>query len=109
MKPFLLNFKDHDGKVIKTYSVCSLKTGMFTKLIPIVNRAKAFEENNDYQVSEIDEFINETAAFIVDAFGRQFTLDELLLGVEIGDLLKAIGELFNAIDIKNPAGGTAKR
>lgn len=108
MKPVLLTFTDHMGQPTKTYSCCSLKVGLYSKIIPIAEKARAFEGDN-YPVEEIGEFLTEVKAVVVEAFGRQFTIDELDNGVEMAELLKVIGALFGSINVnpKNPTGGTA--
>jgi len=108
MKAVLLTFTDHMGKPTKTYSCCSVKVGLYSKIIPIAEKVKDFE-GDSYSVEEIGEFLTEVKAVIVEAFGRQFTIDELDEGVEIGELTKVIGALFSAINVnpKNLTGGTA--
>lgn len=114
MKPITLAFTDSEGKTIKIYSTCSVKIGLFTKLVPIASRVDYFQNANfaDIDLDEMVSFVNDVKALVVDAFGRQFTIDDLDVSVEMPELFKVIGELFRAGSIatgKNLTSGPATK
>lgn len=92
MKPVFLKFSDTQGKVTKTYTTCSLKTGLMDTIFDIAERAENFNVETP-SVQEVREFYKEVKAIVVAAFGKQFTFDELNEGVETDELMKVFKDL----------------
>ena len=95
MKAVFLQFTDHEGKVTKTYTACSLKTGMIDNLFEIAEKAQGLKTTEN--VREIMSFFKDLKAIIVEVFGKQFTYDELNKNVEQDELMKVFNELCSRI------------
>ncbi|MDP4095474.1 hypothetical protein OIN60_01535 [Paenibacillus sp. P96] len=102
MKPVFINFTDANGKKTKTYTTCSLKTGMMDNIFDIAERAESLQKETP-SIADVRGFYRDLRAIIVAAFGRQFTYDELNEGVENDELLKVFQKLC-----ENVMGGVRK-
>jgi hypothetical protein len=91
MKPITIDFTDDQGKVIKTYSTCSVKTGAMDNIFDIAEKAQEMESAQEMKI--IRGFFKDLKATIVDIFGNQFTYDELNKGVEQSELMKVFNEI----------------
>lgn len=92
MKPVLIRFTDSEGNTTKTYTVCSLKTGMMDNIFDIAEKAEGLKKNQP-SLTEVRNFLKDLKAIIVSVFGGQFTFDELNEGVEQGELMKVFKDL----------------
>lgn len=92
MKPVFIKFTDAQGKVTKTYTTCSLKTGLMDTIFDISEQAESFKDGKP-DVKAVREFYNEIKAIIVSSFGDQFTYDELNAGVETDELMNTFQTL----------------
>lgn len=102
MKPVYLKFTNSQGKVTKTFTACSLKTGVLDNVFDIAERAEAMQKGGT-SVKEVRSFYNDLKAVIVSVYGNQFTYDELNENVETDELMKT----FNAL-CKNITGEMRK-
>ena len=103
MKPVYIRFTDDQGKTTKTYSTCSLKTGIMDNFFEIAEKSDSLEKEN-LPIQEVREFFKELKALIVEIFGGQFTYDELNKGAEITELIKVFKDIGTQISgefIKN--------
>lgn len=92
MKPVFITFTDDKGKKTKTYTTCTLKTGLMDSIFEIAERAQAMDAGN-VDIAEVRAFYRDLKAIIVKAFGNEFTMDELNEGIENDALMKAFQEL----------------
>lgn len=92
MKPITIDFTDSQGKITKTYSTCSIKTGTMDNIFDIAEKAQELENRNT-EMSQVRAFFKDLKAIIVEVFGNQFTYDELNKGVEQSELLKVFNNL----------------
>ncbi|AIQ17070.1 hypothetical protein H70357_10665 [Paenibacillus sp. FSL H7-0357] len=92
MKPVIINFSDEQGVTTKTFTTCSLKTGMMDTIFDIAERAEGFRTGTP-DVKKVREFYKDVKAVIVAAFGKQFTYDELNEGVETAELMDVFQSL----------------
>lgn len=96
MKPVFLRFTDHEGNTTKTFTACSLKTGMMDNIFDIAERAEALQKGG-LEMSEVRQFFKDLKAIIINVFGRQFSFDELNENVEQSELMKVFTDLCNNI------------
>ncbi len=96
MKPVHLRFTDAKGEVTKTFTVCSLKTGMMDNIFDIAERAEGLQKGQ-LNISEVRTFFKDLKAIIVAVFGGQFTYDELNENVEQPELMKVFTDLCKNI------------
>lgn len=96
MKPLFINFADSDGKTLKTYSACSLKTGTMDNIFDIAERAESLQKGQ-LEMKEVRSFFKELKALIVSVFGGQFTFDELNEGVEQAEIMKVFSDLCSNV------------
>ena len=92
MKPVLINFTDNEGNVIKTFSTCSLKTGLMDNIFDIAEQADELDKGK-LDMKEIRQFFKELKAIIVEVFGNQFTYEELNKNVEQSEVMKVFTDL----------------
>jgi hypothetical protein len=97
MKPVFIEFTDHEGKVIKRFSTCSLKTGMMDSIFDIAERSDELESGK-LEIRQAKEFYKDLKAIIVSVFHGQFTYDELNEGVEQTQLIKVFTELCSRLN-----------
>lgn len=96
MKPIFLRFTDDKGEVTKTFTVCSLKTGMMDNIFEIAEKAEGLEKSG-ITITEIRDFYRELKAVIVSVFKGQFTYDELNENVDNQELMKVFNDLCQNI------------
>lgn len=102
MKAVFLRFTDDEGNVTKTFTTCTLKTGLMDNIFDIAERADRMEKDN-IGISEAREFYRDLKALICAVFHYKFSLDELNEGVDQDELMK----VFN--DICRNIGGEMKK
>lgn len=96
MKPVFINFTDDEGKVTKTYTTCSLKTGMMDNILDIAERADSMEKGN-ISVNEVKEFYRDLKGLILAVFRYQFSFEELNENVEQDELMKVFKDICSNI------------
>lgn len=96
MKPVYINFTDEEGKKIKTFTTCSLKTGVMDNIFDIAERAESLEKDN-ISVSEVKEFYRDLKSLILTVFKYQFSFEELNENVEQEELMKVFKDLCKNI------------
>lgn len=96
MKPVFIRFTDNKGQVTKTFTTCSLKTGMMDNIFDIAERAEGMQKNK-LGVGEARQFFKDLKAMIVSVFGNQFTYDELNEGAEQAEIMKVFNDLCSNI------------
>jgi len=96
MKPVFINFTDDEGKVLKTFSTCSLKTGIMDNIFDIAERAENLEKGK-MSVSEVKAFYNDLKAVILAIFHYKFSLEELNEGVEQEELMRVFQDICSKI------------
>jgi len=96
MKPVFINFTDDEGKVTKTYTTCSLKTGMMDNILDIAERADNMEKGN-ISVNEVKEFYRDLKGLILAVFRYQFSYEELNENVEQDELMKVFSDICSNI------------
>jgi hypothetical protein len=87
MKAVFLQFTDGEGKATKTFTACSLKTGMVDNIFDIAERAENLEKEN-VSVAEVKEFYRDLKALIISVFSYKFSIEELNENVEQAELMK---------------------
>ena len=85
-QPIFINFTDHNGDVIKTYTTVSVKTGMMDRVYDFADRAIEIKSKNDVSMKEVKEINQEMKAIVVAVFGNQFSYDELNENVDHEEL-----------------------
>lgn len=96
MKPVFINFTDEKGNKTKTFTTCSLKTGMMDNIFDIAERAENLEKEN-VNLGEVKAFYQDLKAMILAVFKYQFSYDELNENVEQEELMKVFNDLCNNI------------
>lgn len=96
MKPVFLNFTDENGEKIKTYTVCSLKTGMVDNIFDIAERADNLEKEN-VKIGEVREFYKDLKSLILAVFKYQFSYEELNENTEQEELMRVFTDICNNI------------
>lgn len=102
MKPISIKFTDEKGETIKTFTTCSLKTGVMDRIFDIAEKAEEYESGK-LDVREAREFFKDLKAIMVDVFGRQFTYEALDNGVEFDELIRVFTTMCTGL-----AGGLGK-
>lgn len=102
MKPVFIKFTDDEGKVTKTFTTCSLKTGMMDNIFDLAERADDLEKEN-IKISDVKNFYQDLKSLILSIFKHQFSFDELNENVEQEELM----EVFK--DICKNIGGELKK
>jgi len=95
MKPVFINFTDDEGKKTRTFTTCSLKTGMMDNIFDLAERADNLEKNGDIKIGEVKEFYADLKALILSVFKYQFNFEELNENVEQEELMRAFKDLCN--------------
>jgi len=95
MKPVFINFTDDEGKKTRTFTTCSLKTGMMDNIFDLAERADNLEKNGDIKIGEVREFYADLKALILSVFKYQFNFEELNENVEQEELMRAFKDLCN--------------
>jgi len=96
MKPVFINFTDDEGKKTKSFTTCSLKTGMMDNIFDLAERADGLEKGN-VSIAEVKNFYGDLKSLILLIFKYQFSLEELNEGVEQAELMKAFSSICNNI------------
>ena len=96
MKPVFLEFTDEEGKVTKTFTTCTLKTGMVDNIFGLAERADNMKKE-ETTISDVKEFYRDLKALILSVFKYQFTLEELNEGVEQEAIQKAFQDICKNI------------
>lgn len=102
MKPISIQFTNEKGEKVKTFTSCSLKTGVMDRILDIAEKAEDYE-NGKLGIREAREFFKDLKAIMVDAFGRQFSYDELDEGVEFDEMIRVFTTMCTGL-----AGGLGK-
>lgn len=97
MKPVFIDFTDDDGKKTKTFTTCSLKTGMMDNIFNIAERAEDLEKEN-IKINEVREFYKDLKSLILAVFKYQFSFEELNENVEQEELMKVFQDLCNNVN-----------
>lgn len=92
MKAVFIKFTDEEGKEVKQYTACSLKTGMMDNIFDIAERAEELDKGN-MKVSEVKAFFNDLKALILAVFQYRFSLEELNEGVEQDELMRVFQDI----------------
>jgi len=95
MKPVFINFTDDEGKKTRTFTTCSLKTGMMDNIFDLAERADNLEKNGDIKIGEVKEFYADLKALILSVFKYQFNFEELNENIEQEELMRAFKALCN--------------
>lgn len=96
MKPVFIEFTDSEGKKTKTFTTCSLKTGMMDTIFDIAERAEGLQ-NEKPSMTEVRAFFRDLKALIVAVYGGQFTYEELNEGAEQAEIMKVFNDLCGNI------------
>ncbi len=92
MKPVYINFTDENGKKTKTFTACSLKTGIMDNIFDIAERADKLEKEN-VKISEVKEFYQDLKSLILSVFKYQFDFNDLNENVEQEELMKVFKDI----------------
>ena len=96
MKPISINFTDDDGKVVKTYTTCTLKTGMMDNIFDIAEKADELEKGN-MGVKEVKAFFQDLKSVVLAIFRYQFSLEELNDGVDQEELMRVFQDICSKV------------
>ena len=96
MNPVFLNFSDNEGKITKTFSTCSLKTGLMDNIFDIAEKADGLEKG-ELDLKEARQFFKDLKAIIVEVFGNQFSFEELNKNVEQAEVMKVFKDLCSRL------------
>ncbi len=95
MKPVFIRFTDDEGKVTKTYTATSLKTGMMDLIFDVAERADNLDKEN-ISIREVKAFYQDLKALILSVFKYQFSYEELNDNVDQEELMKVFKDIcFN--------------
>ncbi|MDY0235061.1 MAG: hypothetical protein RBR71_03495 [Gudongella sp.] len=97
MKPVFLNFTDDEGKKTKTFTTCSLKTGMVDNIFDLAERADKLESES-IDIKDVRSFYADLKSLILGVFKYQFSFDELNENVEQEELMKVFTDICNNIN-----------
>ena len=98
MKPVFIEFTDEEGKRTKTFTTCTLKTGMMDNILDLAERGEALEKGKDnVSVKEVKDFYKDLKSLILQVFKYQFNYDELNENVEQDELMKVFNDICNNI------------
>lgn len=92
MKPVFINFTDDEGKKTKTFTTCSLKTGMVDNIFDVAERADKIEKESA-SIVEVKAFYQDLKSLILSVFKYQFSFDELNQNVEQEELMRAFKDI----------------
>lgn len=95
MKPVNINFTDDEGKIVKTYTTCSLKTGMMDNIFEIAEKADNLKNEKD--INNVREFYSDLKSIILSVFKYKFSLEELNENVETDELMKVFKDICSRI------------
>ena len=87
-----ITFTDAQGKVTKEYTAVALKMGIVDKLMEIGEK-QALNEIGKPSIKDQKEILFEMRALLVEAFGDQFTYDELNKGASIREVMNCFSSL----------------
>lgn len=96
MKPVFINFTDENGEKTKTFTTCTMKTGVVDSIFEIAERAENIEKEN-VKISEVRTFFNDLKCLILEVFKYQFSYDELNENVDQEELMKVFKDICGAI------------
>lgn len=96
MKPIFINFTDENGEKTKTFTTCSMKTGIVDSVFDIAERAEKLETSK-VTISEVRAFNNDLKSLILEVFKYQFSFDDLNEQVEQEELMKVFKDICGAI------------
>lgn len=96
MKAVFIKFTDEEGKEVKQYTTCSLKTGMMDNIFDIAERAEELEKGK-MGTKEVRAFYNDLKAMILAIFHYKFSLEELNEGVEQEELMRVFQDICSKI------------
>ncbi len=96
MKPIFINFTDENGEKTKTFTTCSMKTGIVDSIFDIAERAEKLETSK-VTISEVRAFNNDLKSLILEVFKYQFSFDDLNEQVEQEELMKVFKDICGAI------------
>jgi hypothetical protein len=96
MKPVFIEFTDDEGKRTKTFTTCTLKTGMMDNILDLAERGEALDKGN-ISVREVKDFYKDLKSLILQVFKHQFSYDELNENVEQNELMKVFNDICNNI------------
>ena len=96
MKPVFIKFTDDEGKTVKTFTACRLKTGMMDDIFDVAERAEKLD-SKDTSISDIKEFYADLKDTILKIFKYQFSLDELNKNVEQEKLMETFKDLCETL------------
>lgn len=96
MKPIFINFTDENGEKTKTFTTCSMKTGIVDSIFDIAERAEKLETSK-VTISEVRAFNNDLKSLILEVFKYQFSFEDLNEQVEQEELMKVFRDICNSI------------
>jgi len=97
MKPVFLHFTDGEGNTTKTFTTCSLKTGMIDNILDLAEKASELEKGNNIVLTDVRAFYSDLKAIIIAVFKHQFTFEELNENVEQEELMRVIKDISSKI------------
>ncbi|NDL68017.1 phage tail assembly chaperone G [Anaerotalea alkaliphila] len=96
MRPVYINFTDDEGNKTKTYTACSLKTGMMDNIFDIAERAESLNTDS-VSIGQAKDFYKDLKSLILAVFKYQFSFDELNENVEQEELMKVFQDICGNI------------
>lgn len=96
MKPVFINFTDENGEKTKTFTTCTMKTGIVDNIFDIAERVEKLEKGN-VTMSEVRAFYNDLKSLILEVFKYQFSFEDLNECVEQEELMKVFKDICNSI------------
>jgi len=96
MKPVFIEFTDDEGKKVKTFTTCTLKTGMMDNILDLAEIGEVLESGN-ITVKEVKDFYKDLKSLILQIFKYQFSYDELNENVEQEELMKVFKDICSNI------------
>lgn len=97
MKPIFINFTDDEGNKVKTFTTCSLKTGLMDNIFDIAERAEELGKG-EISINDVKGFYQDLKGLILAVFKYQFNYEELNEGVEQEELMKVFKDLCSNVN-----------
>ena len=97
MKPVFINFTDDEGNKVKTFTTCSLKTGLMDNIFDIAERGSELDKGN-VSIGDIKAFYRDLKGIILAVFKYQFSYEELNENVEQEELMKVFHDICSNIN-----------
>src|SRR5689334_5981893 len=92
--PIQITMYDANDEPIETYSRTRVPTEILLQAMDLSEELETFDQDNA-GAAEVRQMLETLGAFIVEVFGAQFTLGELLKTTEMNDMITVVTAVAN--------------